>query len=311
MGQREQAEYDALIIVTAKDMERTKRLYYKIAQNLPVRTIYVIGSEKVGALIAELNEPKIAYINENEIVPFDEVKAIIEDIVKQPTSRGFVGWYYQQFLKLAYAYRCEDEYYLTWDGDTIPVRPVTMFSEDGKPCIDWKREYHEPYFKTISKLFPGMRKAIEPSFIGEHMLFSTVYVKKMLDELMTADHLCGKTFYERILRVMSVEELNDTGFSEFETFGTYMAFRAPYFYKLRRWTSFRNCGQYFSADDISEDEMSWLAADFSAISFEKGHIPEEGYDFFRNKEYQQKLSARYILQVVQEESTEGYKETWD
>lgn len=305
-------QFDAIILTVPKDFSRLERLYYKMEANLPVRHIYFIGSAQVGELLAQSNlGEKFGFIDEESLVPFENVRRIIQDIFGgQEVTRGFVGWYYQQFLKMQYAKVCKDDYYLSWDGDTIPVRPIEMFAKD-RPYMDWKREYHEEYFHTMEKLFPGMHKVIEPSFIAEHMLFSKEIMSRMIGEIEAADHLEGAAFYERILRAIGLTALNGNSFSEFETYGTYVALRDPMRYVLRRWTSFRNCGQYFDPDDITEEEMDWLSKDFHAISFEKGHVPEQGAEFFRNKDYQKKLSARYILEVIQEEMTEGYRESWD
>lgn len=304
--------FDAIILTVPNDLMRTQKLYYKIAQNLPVQKIHIIGSSEVGKLLPSLGlDEKFDFIEEESLIPFHDVKRIIESRFPGKTiSRGMVGWYYQQFLKLKYADICPDAYYLSWDGDTIPIRPIQMFC-DGTPYIDWKREYFPSYFRTISSLFPGFHKVIEQSFIAEHMLFSKEYVQKMREEIMHASHLSGITFYERILRAISLSDLNDIGFSEFETYGTYIAYRNPGLYRMRRWTSFRNCGQYFSPDTISEQEIEWLANDFHAISFEKGHTPATENNVFANPLFQEKLTARYILELIQEEMTEGYRETWD
>lgn len=248
---------------------------------------------------------------EYEVIAFDDVKMILEDIFDLPVSRQFCGWYYQQFLKMQYSRVCENEYYLAWDGDTFPIRKIELFDEDDRPYLDWKREYHEEYFTTISKIFPGVGKVIEPSFIAEHMLFSKEIMQNMINEIESAGHLVGKSFYERILRVITPEALNGNSFSEFETYGTYVALKYTYTYKLRRWTSFRNCGQYFYPDKLSESDIQWLSKDFHALSFEKNHHVEDDSDFFRDPEYQKKFSARYILELIQENMTEGYVETWD
>ena len=49
---------------------------------------------------------------------------------------------------------------------------------------------------------------------------------------------------------------------------------------------------------------------FEAVSFEKrAERTKESMEIFSKKEYREKLSARQILEIVQEES-EGYKEVW-
>lgn len=304
--------FDAIILTVPKDFVRLQTLSAKIAQNLPVDHIYIIGSQQVKQLMTAYSlDCRFLFLDEESLIPFESVRNIFKArFPGQEIARGLVGWYYQQFLKMAYSFVCKNDYYLSWDGDTVPIRQIEMF-ENGKPLLDWKREYCPLYFKTISALFPGMQKAIEPSFISEHMLFSKKHMQMMIQEINQAPHLFGETFYERILGVISDQDLNDTGFSEFETYGTYLAYRDPSFYKLRRWTSFRNCGQYFSPETISEEEIEWLSKDFYALSFEKGHKPEQENNVFQNPRYREHFSARYIIELIQEEMSEGYRETWD
>ena len=97
--------------------------------------------------------------------------------------RGIAGWYYQQFLKLQYARVCQDKYYMSWDGDTVPCKDFSMFGDDGRPYFDLKHEFHEEYFTTMNKLLPNLNKTIDKSFISEHMIFDCHYVIKMLEDI--------------------------------------------------------------------------------------------------------------------------------
>ena len=38
------------------------------------------------------------------------------------------GWYYQQFLKMAFSNWSKSRYYMAWDADTIPLRKKEMFN---------------------------------------------------------------------------------------------------------------------------------------------------------------------------------------
>ena len=57
-----------------------------------------------------------------------------------------------------YCIICQENYYLIWDSDTIPVKEVKLFNNDSKPFFDVKREYHKPYFITMKKIFPELEK---------------------------------------------------------------------------------------------------------------------------------------------------------
>lgn len=308
-------KYNTLILITPKDFTRLNHLYPYMLRYLPVKHLWFVGSKELEPLVDTwrdkfgISKEAAGWMDEDSLVPFDAVRDIIQDIFPDAkVQRGFVGWYYQQFLKMSYAHVTEDEYYFVWDGDTIPVRPVSMRAKDGVPYFDTKKEYYEPYFISMKVLFSGMDKCIQSSFISEHMLVKSDYMRDVQKCLMENDALQGDTFYERILRGIGNPRLNDASFSEFETYGTFVVKNYPESYRLRKWMSFRNAGQYFDANTISDSDIEWLGKDFDAISFEKGHTVEPGAEFFQNKEYQAKLSAAQILAIVQEEMTEGYRE---
>lgn len=307
--------YDVLVLITPKDFPRLKRLYYKLGDFLPAKKIIFVGSKEVGEQVKKfkeeypVNRELYSWMDEDSILPFSKVHEIICDIFPgADVQRGFTGWYYQQFLKMQYAYLCKDEYYMVWDGDTIPVRPIAMTDVDGRPYFDMKKEYYPPYFVTLKKIFPDLEKCMQQSFISEHMLIKSDIMRKLCEDVMKNANGKSETFYEFILRAIGNPGLNEAAFSEFETYGTYTEKQEPSLYTKRKWCSFRNAGQYFDPQTIREQEMTWLGKDFDAISFEKGHQVEEGAEFFQNPVYQQKLSAAEILKIVQEEMQEGYRE---
>lgn len=313
-------QYDALIVVTAKDFERVQSQYHRLAANLPARRIYFVGNEEVARLVEAANlGDKVGFLDENKIMPFNAVHAVMTQALKsvlqgRELPRGITGWYYQQFLKMQYACMCEDSYYLVWDGDTIPCRPFSMFHEElGIPYLDIKGEYHEMYFNTLAKLLPGMRKCIEKSFISEHMLINCVIMRQLIRDIEANREIPGSAFWEKVIYAINVQELQSNSFSEFETYGTYVALHRPDAYRLRNWHSFRYGGVFFSLDTISDEDYEWLGRDFFAISFEKGDfVREDQKNLFDNKKYQEKLSARQMLEIAQEEFQEGsYIEVWE
>ena len=53
-----------------------------------------------------------------------------------------------------------------------------------------------------------------------------------------------------------------------------------------------------------------VGKDFHAITFEKGHLPVENAAFIRDPKYREKLSARQVVEIIQE-NADGWKESWD
>ncbi|MBO5623808.1 MAG: hypothetical protein J5959_19510 [Butyrivibrio sp.] len=311
--------FDILIVVTPADCERVLPLYPRLVSNFDNGKICFIGSEEVGKLVRESAIADHAlWIDENDIIPFDDVHACmarrLEPILNgEKLPRGVTGWYYQQFLKMQYAYRCTDKYYMVWDGDTIPCRKINMFSQEtGQPYLDLKHEYHAEYFDTLGKLLPGFGKVIERSFISEHMLFNCEIMKKLIADIESNDSIEGTRFWEKIINAIEPDKMQDSSFSEFETYGTYVALRYPNEYRLREWHSFRLGASFYEIDTITDGDFKWLGVDFDAISFEKGQsVLDANRGYFDNPEVQKKISAKKLLQAAQMEYKDGYKEVWE
>lgn len=311
-------EFNALIMTTAADYRRLRANYHRLVNYIPAKRICFVGSSEVGELVdaSDLGD-KVRFINENDILPFDAVHTVMKNRMEpllqgRELPRGVTGWYYQQFLKMQYACICPDTYYMVWDGDTVPCASFAMFQEELQvPYLDLKHEFHVNYFDTIEKLLPGMHKCIEPSFISEHMLISSEIMRNLIEDIEKAELIDGTYFWEKILHAIDVDKIQEGSFSEFETYGTYVCFKYPSAYRLREWHSFRLAGEFFDPNTISDEDYRWLSHDFDAVSFEKGHsVREDHKNLFDNKIYQEKLTARQMLEIAQQEFKEGYLEVW-
>ena len=310
--------YNTYIVITPADFERLQCQYSRLERMLPTGKLVFVGSEKVGELVKQLAPgDRVGFLNEDSLLPIRQVWDVLNDHMREllqgeEVPRGAVGWYYQQFLKFELAKNCENEYYMTWDGDTIPCRTVNMFAEDGRAYLHNKNEYHELYFTTMAKLVPGLRKVIRSSFISEHMMFHASTVKELMSAIETNPNLCGETYWERILRAIEPIQVHQSAYSEFETYGSYVALRHPELYRIREWHSFRLGGEFFDLNTICDRDYEWLGRDFDAISFEKGHtVREDNKNLFDNPYYQSKLTAKQMLMAAQEEFNGGYIERWD
>lgn len=315
----------ALILTTAQDFDWMKTLYPRLLGNLPVDDICFVGSLEVEEALNNMTEHlmddvkmKFSYINESDIIP----KALVQNCILKRlekcsnhmnTPKRIVGWHYQQFLKMQFSRICKDEYYMVWDGDTVPTKPFSMFCENGTPYFDMKYEENPLYFKTLSRIMPGMAKVIRRSFISEHMLIKRDYMCELLDCIENNDNLEGESFWEKIISALDPEYMGAADFSEFETYGTFVCLRHAGSYQLRNWNSLRWAGDYFEPETIDDDDILWLSHDLNALSFEKGIRPtEQAKGILANKKYQKQLSARQIIEIIQEDLPEFFiKERWD
>ncbi len=303
---------EMIIPTIPKDYGRVKRDLKSFFEFLPIERIVFIGpAELEEPVIADATEAgltdRVTFMNENDIISFKALYTAMENRIK---ADGYLigensrpGWYYQQFLKLAYANVSGSDYYMSWDSDTIPLRHVAMFDSSGKPYFDTKREYNPGYFKTIKNLF-GMEKSYEQSFISEHMLFDARLVREMTEEIEAMD-LSGERFYEKIFYAIDIDNMK-LGFSEFETYGTWVTVRHPDAYAFREWKSMRRTNLFTDSHDLTHDDIRWLARDYDAASFESYHplIPDLA-ELFRNKEYRRNVSAAELYQAVVESGMFG------
>ena len=286
--------YDLLIPVLYKDAKKLLSRQDILQEHVTFDKIVIIAPQSVQS-IATGNS--IEFIDENDLISFQAVKQVFLDRGYHPM--GHAGWYYQQFLKMSYARICKKEYYLIWDSDVVPIRKVNMF-QGNHPYFDMASEHHHPYFVTLNRILPQL-KFSNASYVSEHMIIKTEYMKNLLDEIERNDKIKGKTYWEKILYSIDIEELLKTGFSEFETYGTYVDNRYPNYYIHRKWSSCRSIKHYYGKlENIRDQDIHWLAQDFDVITFEKWgmNFNKDIYEVVINSYFQQLFSPKQLFANV-------------
>lgn len=254
------------------------RDFEKIIFNLKFYKKYIIGisnfifigNKKVEKLIKKNRtsffKMRYKFINEKFLIDVDKIKELIKKRHKAAIKRS--GWYIQQFLKMQYCQICKKEYYLIWDSDTIPVKEVNMFRDDRKPYFDVKTEYHIPYFITMKKLFPELGKKNDYSFISEHMLIKTKLMKNLIKRIDNNTNILGDKWYEKIINSIKKTDLKFSGFSEFETYGTFVNKHYNHSYIIRPWKSLRKGKYYYNPKFFTFNDAQNISKKYDAISFE-------------------------------------------
>lgn len=262
-------KYDVVIPSASRDISFLPRVISHINKNFDnVGTIYV--------LTAKININKLSVKGQTNVIVLDENTLLdgltFSSVASRLEKFGYkskTGWYFQQFLKYAFALSpYASEYYLTWDSDTIPLRNIPFFS-NGKPLFTMKKEYNPSYFTTIKSLF-NVDKLTDFSFIAEHMVFKTEIVKEMLSFIMSTN-MEGDTWMDKILNAGDYT-MEYPPFSEFETYGTYCYLKHPNFYDTRTLSTLR-CAGYMRGRQIPEKMLNELALDLDTASFEVYHGP--------------------------------------
>lgn len=262
--------YNIIIPVIYRDYSFIKKTIRYVFKYLNPNKVYIITDIRFKRFL-----PKVILDNSNCII-IDE-NSLLEGMTQEYLKNSFsklgrnkmrTGWYFQQFLKMAFALSdfCDTEYYLSWDSDTIPLRKIDFFSEDGKPFFTIKTEHHDPYFVAIERLL-GITNTNGSSYIAENMMFNKSIMIEMINKILSNEHVEGNTWYEKIIYAIEPESVSPMGFSEFETYGNYCFNFHPTFYQERTLPSFR-AGGLIQGRFVSDRILKQLSFDQATASFE-------------------------------------------
>ena len=165
----------------------------------------------------------VSILNEDTMIP-DMTLAALRQLPVEPFPKG-AGWYYQQLIKYSFSFhRPEVPYYLIWDADTIPLRPLSFFSSEGKALLTDSDESHIPYRESYQRLFLEEPPSGLKSFIAQHMMMKKAIVQEMLTKIDA--HSPGKESWAwKLMRSLPSNGVNL--FSEYETYGWYASLHYP------------------------------------------------------------------------------------
>ena len=261
-------------------------------ENLPIKKIYVISPENAKEeFYANNHDERISFLDERELVNVNSVEKIYRAVLGLET--GSAGHYTQQFVKMSFAEYTDKKYYLLWDGDTLPLKNIEIFSNDRRPYFDLKTEYHLPYFHTMKKLLPDIYKTVNRSFISEHMLIQTDYMRELISEIESRKDIKGAKYYEKIMNVI----IDGNSFSEYETYGNFVTIRHPDKYILREWKSLREGNRFYDNDSIKE-HAKWLSGYYDAITFERYHKISRLAYIAKSRRFQQMFSPEAMESLI-------------
>jgi hypothetical protein len=205
-----------------------------------------------------------------EGITLDYVRSLIES---RGGEVGRAGWYFKQLLNFAYAMRPETmDYYLTWDSDGIPVRPISFFDEKGRILLTKYSGYHnhKPYFYTIEALI-GLKREVDFSFIAEHMMFKREYMLSLLHLIARSENLEGKIFVKSVITAIQSDHISGAGFAEYETYGTYVYKKFPKAVLVRDISYVRGGADLFGLSP-SDADLFTLSTKYSWASFESHKV---------------------------------------
>jgi len=265
-----ETRFDAVVCVGPHKVHMAKLAIKSLQYYARPRRIYLLASSKFFPelqLLAHDGCPVIL-LDEDKFIEGVDLPGL-ERYFIQRTGRPFgTGWYLQQFLKMGAA-RIPDvaEHYLIWDSDTIMLQSVEFFDAKGRVQVSPKDEHHHPYFELTEQLL-GFGRAVPFSFISEHFMVKTRYMLELLQAIESRAP-AGKNWVYTILDQITVENLKNSGFSEFETYGNFVQTRYPESYFCRPLKSSRNGATLFGMRPSKPDIYYLMKQGYCFISFER------------------------------------------
>lgn len=279
-------KFNVIIPVAYKDFAFLQKTIKYVAMNIKPQKIFVIIDKRLESYLPKeiRNDDLVEILDENNLIKNVSYESIRNLMVKHGLPAKRTGWFLQQFIKLGFSFSayCNTEYYLSWDADTLPLRSIDFFTQNGTPMFTKKKEHNQAYFDTLEKLL-SFKKYADYSFIAEHMMFSKNVVAEMLNDIEYSS-VNGVTWYEKIINATNPENVNS--FSEFETYGNFCLNHYPNMYATQVLNTFRKAG-YIAGRFISDRKLNYMSFDLDTASFELGDYPSgiEKYFCFAYHKY--------------------------
>src|SRR6266487_785735 len=165
----------------ARDLPILEITVRRLAEYVPFRALCVVAPDNDCHRFRSRLGGEVRVFPENEFIPDMRIGQLRG--LNVPSFPKGAGWYFQQLLKLQYAFvEPADDYYLIWDADTVPLRSLRFFDSAGRMLLTKATEYHAPYFETYRRLL-GEDPKREFSFISQHMLVQKSVAREMLSRI--------------------------------------------------------------------------------------------------------------------------------
>lgn len=289
-------ELEVVICLHEAHLKNFSLVVSQLYKNLENIKIVVIGNIFLKEKVKKIDK-KIVFLSEDDMIEnltLEKIKIKLKSLIGEDKR---AGWYFQQFLKMAYSLITKSEYYLIWDSDLILLKELKFFTKDNKMIVYKKTEYHKPYFETLEKIL-GLEKKFDFSFIAEHFLIKTEIMKEIIKEIERNEKMRGKYFFEKILNSISVKDLPNSGFSEFETYGTYALSNYREEFKIKEIKSWRNAGEYLQNIDLSEERLEIISKEYDNLSFEIWGKPKKLRKIFMNSYFLKKIGVKKCINFI-------------
>jgi hypothetical protein len=234
---------------------------------LPFRQLHVITARKNFSKFQRMLGATVELLDEDALIPGMTLAKLKE--LSLPGFPQGAGWYFQQLLKLSFGFhRPEDDYYLIWDADTIPLRRLEVFDDEGRMLFTTAEEHHEPYFETYRRLLQEEPNR-EWSFISQHMIVQKSIAREMLAKIESSFPE-DDSWAWKIMRNLKGNGTNL--FSEYEMLGHFVKNNYPSRAAYRRLPWLRT-GSFVKSGKPSTVDLQRLGQQYYFAAFEASQMP--------------------------------------
>lgn len=262
-----QQPLDIVTACRAADVNVLKVTLAGLIRHVPFRQLHVFTAARNFPALRQALGNDVALIDEDQAIP-----GMTLDKLRQLSLPGFpkgAGWYFQQLLKYCFCFSTvEDDHFLIWDADTVPLRDLRFFDDSGRMLLAVSDEDHSPYFETYRQLL-GEEPRREHSFISQHIIVQKSILREMLAQI-EARFPGPESWAWKIMRNLKG---NDTNlFSEYEMYGNYAKNHYPERVATRRLPWLRNGSLALNRLPTARD-LERLSNDYAFAAFESSQMP--------------------------------------
>jgi len=267
MERMQDIPFEVFTACRSRDLVTLCYVVEHLRTHLKPKNIVIATAHKNFVSFEKVLGAPVSLVDEDKLIP-SMTLASIRQLPIQFFPRA-AGWYFQQLLKYAWCYQNAGiGHYLVWDADTIPLKPLNFFDEQGRTLMTKASEYHAPYFATFERLF-GVPATYEFSFISQHQMVDKMLLQEMLNSIATR-FPASLNWAWAILQSLPREGKNL--FSEYETYGHWLKLYHPD--KLRyRDVPWLRQGTEVAGFPPSEKKLKDLSERYFFVSFESSKRP--------------------------------------
>lgn len=203
------------------------------------------------------------------------------------SNQNRLGWYTQQLIKLSTLTEAqEDDIFLIWDADTVPLKKL-HFQRNNLIVHYGSDENHQPYFDFVQK-FLQLAKVVPYSFVAQCL---AIRGRWALAFFALIEENYKKQWLEALIDNINFDE--QSGFSEYETIGTFVTHKFPQEICLikHRWLR-HGAALIGMPDNVKKVWGRILLLPFDFVSFEAWESPYRFFKFETWKVYFVKLFSK-------------------